>query len=98
MRSNISFCLLLAVVVGCSKQPAGTNPQLPKQSSRVAPSAAALGRPAELTIVETTEDKERAEIRAKSFALLTAHRYDELEVWPANIGRPKNVAPMASGN
>jgi Domain of unknown function (DUF4034) len=79
MRSNISFCLLLAVVAGCSKQPAGTNPQLPKQSSRVAPSPAALGRPAELTIVETTEDKERGEIRAKSLALLTAQRYDELD-------------------
>jgi len=71
------------MVAGCSKQLAGTtavsNSQPPKQTSRVAPSPAALGRPAQLTLVETTENKERLEIRAKSLAVLNAQQYDELD-------------------
>lgn len=82
MRTTVSFCLL-ALAAGCSKQPAGTSadnyPQPPKQSSRVAPSPATLGRPAQLVLVETTENTERGEIRAKSLALLSGQKYDELD-------------------
>jgi hypothetical protein len=83
MRSTVSFSLLLALAAGCSKQPAGTSgvasPQPPKQSSQGAPSPAALGRPAQVTLIETTENKERHEIRAKSLALLDSQQYDELD-------------------
>src|SRR6266404_521798 len=79
MRTSFAFFLLLGLAGGCSKKPIGTasNPQQPKQSSQAA--ATALGRPAQLTIVETPESRERSEIRAKSLALLTARQYDQLD-------------------
>jgi len=83
MRTTVSFCLLLALAAGCSKQPTGTsavtNPQPPKQSFQGGRTPAALGRPAQVTLIETTENRERGEIRAKSLSLLTAQQYDELD-------------------
>src|SRR4051812_32718033 len=78
MRTTFTLCLLLALAGACSKEPIATarGRQQPKQSNEA---AVALGWPAQLTIVETPEDKERAEIRAESLALLTAGQYDTLD-------------------
>jgi len=62
---------------GCSKESIGTvSGRQPKESKQT---AAALGWPAQLTMVETPEDKERSEIRAESLALLTAREYDRVD-------------------
>src|SRR6266850_5242281 len=78
MRTTFALGLLLALAGACSNEPIGTarSRQQPKLSDQT---AAALGRPAQLTIAETSEDKERSEIKAESFALLTSGQYDRLD-------------------
>src|ERR1700689_688552 len=91
MTNKLVACFLLAVLLGCSKEPARTASDTAKPVE--AGVRTPLIVPSEVTVVETAEAKDQSEIRDRVKELFAAKNYAELEKLAAQYRSSKESYP-----